>query len=534
MGSGRIGRWHDMAATAIPVESPTWTGTPRANSNQYIQTAITAGNPGDIYTLGVGIHRGQEFTLAAGDTLILAAGASLNGGEDVGTSGWADEGAGVYSKTLQAGDRNTVSGVVACDTGYSCDDLEVVVIDGEMRAWYTTLGAVDANGCYDDGTDIYIYGDPTGYDLIEITRATQIVAGNTVTIRGESAAERGSICNYSSSDVHQDAGIVVGTDFTMRNIHLKSFAGCAIQLQTDSQLYNVTVSHCGQLGASCGLSKLTYYEDIIFGEGHYFHTNGIGGWDNGNEGGNIKLSNTDRTIVKGGLWDVGTMPHPDTPPAPFWLDINNDGFQIFASTFKDSNDESGRGLFLEISYSGKVHDNILYKLAASAENDFWGNGIVMDGTGADTTYSEFSTLEIYHNLLYLCSGGVATLQSGGRTDWNEAYEDGAGYRRLNWDYWMTKNVNAHHNTTYFNGASGFADNVGTIDGLDAATEPHDIAFEDNIYIVEAADSRYNDETSGGTGVNLAWATWNTAGFDDTGAQHVASDYNPDPFNGGSL
>ena len=87
--------------TNIAIESPgSWGGTPRTASNQYIQDRIDAGAPGTTYRLLAGIHRGQNIELATGDTLIINTGAIVNGSEDVGTSGWADEGGGVWSKAV--------------------------------------------------------------------------------------------------------------------------------------------------------------------------------------------------------------------------------------------------------------------------------------------------------------------------------------------------------------------------------------------------------------------------------------------------
>ncbi len=184
----------DIASQAV-----SFSGTPRSASPQYIQSAINGNAPGTSYTLLSGTHRGQQFTLQSGDTLLLASGAVLNGTEDVGTSGWTNQGGGVWSKPLQTKDRQGNAAGIGCNAGFDCESVEVMIFTGLLVPWYNSLGAVDANGCYTDGSTVWIGRDPFTQSSIEIARA-EYINGDAAVMRGSSLAERARMYGYASGE----------------------------------------------------------------------------------------------------------------------------------------------------------------------------------------------------------------------------------------------------------------------------------------------------------------------------------------------
>lgn len=518
----------------ISTQAVTWSGTPRVASPQYIQTAISAGSPGDTYTLLTGTHRGQVFIGAADDELVGAAGAVLNGSEDIGTGGWTDNEDGTWEKAVSISINQASA---ECQSGFACGDIEVMLFNGLIIPWYDTVGAVDADGCFHDGTNAVIGVDPSTLSTIEICRSEDGIRGGFSSVRGATPAERFQICGYASqSGGVGGAGIYVydaGAPTIFRDLEIFSISGGGVGAADFNEFYNVTIRHCGQLGIFV-IGPSEYPDGVIFGEGGIVHTNGIGGWDNAYEGGNSKWAYTENLIVKGSLWDIGTYAHIDGL-APMWLDINNDGYQIFGNVFRDTYHEGSRGLFLEISYSGKVRDNILIELSwnSDPEVEGWANGIIMDGSGTDATGGPhsyiYSDLEIYANLLYKCAGGIGGVQN--REDYDET-----GSQR--YGYWVNENWNIHDNTTYFDGTSGFDEEVGVFNwNVEVDAQGENLEWEDNIYITDAATT-FNDDQDGGAGTGISWATWKSSGgHDDTGDRVqmiVAGDYDPNPFNGGAM
>jgi hypothetical protein len=548
-----------VAIHDIATEAPSWSGTPRLATNQYIQDAITLGDPGDTYNLEIGDHRGQVFVLAANDELVLETGARLAGAEDVGTSGWSDEGSNVWSKTVQNGDVQ-MQASNSIRSGYDSASLEVMIVDGEMRGWVTTQGAVNEWFCYASGSTVYLYStsDPdSAYSTIEIARGEDgygiFANGAGITIRGESQGERAEVYGYASEPGggFQQGGIYLGgtsgSHSTIRDIDLYACAGVGFGAGSYVDAYNLSCRGHGQLGTSY-MGPDNFGEEVFFHEGCYFYNCGGGGWNTSWEGGNSKFAWVNGVHLKGTLWDQG--PHPDSDGlAPCWFDANIDGYTIDSSVFRDLGHWGSKGLFIEIAYTGKVRNNILLELAWDSGDDWQANCVYMDGSGADHDYwdpvnedaedSSFyeyvnSDIEIYGNLAYKCAGGFGGSMNRG-SDWNDVWDGSDGQR---YGYWISNGWNIHDNTTYFDGTSPHSERTGIQDLIGPWNSPWDMSWEDNIYLVDSAPSFVND-AAGGSG-DVGWAGWNADGY-DTGSRAAVfiegtdvEHYDPYPFNGGAM
>jgi hypothetical protein len=519
---------------AIPAEQPAFSGTPRLPADQYIQEVIDGESAGTTYNLEAGIHRGQNIVLKAGDTLIIEEGAVVNGAEDIdGDSGWTPD-SSEWKKTIQAGDVLSDSDTDV-RAGYDATKAEWIIIDGIPRTWVTTQGAVDEFSAFYSGTEVFIGVDPSGKD-VEIARANRIHgAGANCTIRGESSAERGVIrgyaCGDNTSGANGDSGVwLQGINSLYRDLEIFAMAGDGLALWAESETYNVTVHHCGHLAIVADANPDEEYPtDIILGEGCWIYNGGIAGYESGDEGGNTKFFGTIDLTVKGTLWDYGDHPHKHGQ-GPFWLDINDDGYEIFANVIRDFDHGGKRGLFVETCYSGNVHNNICIELGWAGENSFWGNGIIISSAGPDEFgNSRLPKLSVYNNLLYHCAGGVRCL--GNRDTGPE------GWHR--WDNPYIHDIDVWGNTTVFDGSAfgGWDEPVGvTID--EQYLPPDNIDYFDNIYFVAAGANRWNDDAVGGIGSDESWANWQGSGhtYDDAAPAEriVDGGYDPYPFNGGAM
>ena len=516
----------------IATQAAPFSGTPRLPVNQYIQDAIDAGNPGDTYNLLAGEHIGQNVMLQAGDTLILNTGAILNGAENI-DGGWVTDST-EWKKTVQAGDITSDS-ETSVRAGYDANASEWVIIDGIPRSWVTSQGAVDEFSAYYDGTDIFIGTNPSG-KTVEIARANRVQSdGANCTIRGESPAERGVIrgyaCGDNTSGANGDSGVwLKGNGGLYRDLEIFAMSGDGLALWESNEAYNVTVHHCGHLAiVADGGSGSGSPADVVVGEGCWIYNGGIAGYQSGDEGGNTKFFGTVDLILKGTLWDFGDHPHK-SGQGPLWLDINDDGYHIFANVVRDFDHGGKRGIFIETCYSGKVYNNICIELGWLGESDFWGNGIIVSTAGPDLINSKYPTIEIYGNLLYNCAGGVVAV--GGR----DTEAEGETWHQ--WGYPYIHDLDIHDNTTYFDGSfTGWDEPVGV--ELDVQyIDPHDINYQDNIYFVDVGVGRYKDYQVGGGGGGMSFTDWQTTGQiqDDSAISDevVAGGYDPNPFNGGAM
>ena len=516
----------------IAAQGVSWSGTPRAASPQYIQSVINANGTGTTYVLGSGYHRGQEITLKSGDRLLLAAGAILTGTEDIGTSGWTDNGDGTWSKAAVTGQR-TLSNLTGGIGGADHTRGEKVILDGDMMAYRTSTADVDAWHAYANGSSIMIGRNPGSLSLIEVIR-TDYIGGAGVELGGQTTDERNPIYGYVGAELanggdERGAIRLTGTNPYIHDANIYAMAGTGIACEDGTLLRNVTLHQCGQCGIGGGGALIYRLDGITVGEGCHIYRNGIGGYHNDWEGGNSKWAWCDNLTVRGSLWDCPYdsryTDYGNNPTSAMWFDVASDGNVVHSSVFKGEPGVDWRGgIFYEITYSGKIHDNIFYDSGDGAESGFWQGGCVSDASGAFPGSTIFDDVEVYNNLFYKTAGGWNIISSG-------AHDGDSGPLGV----YRAQYTNNHDNTLYLVDGSSYLEFVGTHDGT-TSYPPRFNEWDDNIYIVASALNRYSDEDDGGAGGNLSFAGWQSASR-DTGPraqQLVGSGYDPDPFNGGAM
>ena len=524
-----------MATVNIPVQGVTWSGTPRAASPQYIQTAINLGASGTEYILGAGTHRGQEIDLDSNDILLLAEGAILSGCEPIATTGWTPLGGNVWSKAIENGDR-TISDAagINCEGGYDCKRGEKILLDGEMMAYRTSSGDVDSWHAYADGTNIRIGRDPAGLSTIEVIR-TQYIRGLGAELGGVSSSERGEIYGYvgatgASGGSNRGAIRLQGTAPLLHDLEIHSTGATAVAVGDDTVLRNVTIRHAGQLGICDDGVLGSVIDNIEMLEGCIIIDNGISGWRNGWEGGNSKFKWTENLLMRGTLWIQTDDPRfslfGNEPPGVMWFDIANDGFILESNVFVGGDTDWRGGVFIEISYSGKIRRNIFYHTGRTTSGQTFQLAATNDFSGAIPGTTVFSTLEVENNLMYGGAGGY-NLMAGGFHDLGTQGFDRKG------SYVLAFN-DIHHNTVYLKEDSLFDEWIGLSREGGLTLEPHDNEWNNNMYLVKSGFSNYWDNSDGGGGTGQSFSTWQGNGNDVNGTEIQGSDYDPAPFNGGAM
>lgn len=529
----------------IAPQAVTWSGTPRVASPQYIQSTIDANVAGTTYVLTAGVHRGQSFELKAGDRLEFADGAILNGAEDV-SGGWTDNGDGTWKKAITLSRQTVQSSELR--TGYA-DWMEWPIIDGNPVPYKTTVGAVDADTAYYDSTnqEVYIGVDPTG-KTVEIARAARAFGGavSNVTVTTQSGSNSyGVVTGYASETQAENAaiycardtaGTLTGSGWLVENLEIKNIWGGAYA--GEGTIRGCVIHHNGQIGIAQGANGWVC-------EYNYVHTNGINGIASGWEAGNMKISTSDNTIIRGCYFTLYDHPHLDAT-GPFWYDIDNDGAQIYDNIIADETTAgiSSRGLFWEISYSCLVHHNVLYRLARGAENSGWASAFSGSESAAIPSTTIYDRVDVYDNIVYDCAGGLKLIDNGPRCE-------GARYTIDNTidcsggtpPSYLAQYARFQRNVVYFSSAThDFGSGAENLDyagivNWNTAWTPVGCSYDGNIYYVpDPSVAHWNDDQSGGGGYQT-FSAWQTSGHDTNGqavttTSHPTTD--PDPFNGGCM
>lgn len=532
-----------MAITDITAQAQPWPGP-----NQYIQTTINAGSPGDTYRLLPGYHELQSFVPQNGDTILFMPGAILTGGQNIGTAGWVSSGGQWYKDGIGLSKRTSTGEGLG---GYDPFQLEWCVIDNEPMAFADSPSGVNEYTAYYDaaGDRLWVGRDPTTASRVEIARMDWGIRGgpgiNNVTIRANDPSTLGVVQNYASYPQSEGAAFGVarttdpaGTGWLVEHMEVRGCSGAGLVIGSGVTVQHCYIHHMGQIGAGGSQAEYSTFQY------NHMHYSPIGGWNPEWEAGNAKFSFTLGCTFRGNLWGTGT--HPNLIPiASFWLDLDNEDYDIYDERIEERPTSLGkRGMFLEISYSGDVFHNIIYNAAAGTsgpeaiENGHWANGIILSQTGAiqGTTVRDWVTCE--DNIMYDCSGGIKSVnspreeeQAGG---WNTPRY---GFESYATDYQRHyRNVTYHRTAEYVGIFENFPGKTGSIADGEAAGP--NIIYEDNLYFIgDNTDLHWTDGLAAGAG-DTTWAGWNGEGFDTPGGyaitERVHPRGDPDPYNGGCM
>ncbi len=509
----------------VPTEAPTWSGTPRLNTNQYIQDAIDAGSPGTTYVLKNGQHRGQRIDPQNGDIIEFESTAIMMGSEDI-SGGWTTVGDGTWWKAVNRSVLDPQSNPSYVNAGYLPYQNDWVIVDGMPHAYRASNDLTSNPTCAFHDTSpspdrLYINTDPTGVS-VEIARERRAIVGNSsnVIVRGQNR-QSAIIENYASSMQGPRAAVQGGragldsysttqpdTNWLYEDMIIRNCAGSGLGLAAGATFSRGWIYQCGQIGVANRYDDDTIFEYSMVGPG-----NCISGIRAGWEGGNSKFAHQDDGIVRGCYFVLQDYDNMDSTSI-LWWDINNTGISeaCLLEDLTTNGASPNGGLFWEISDDGIIRYNRIIGSSRDAPNSGWGKAIM----ASDSNRGSALPLQIYGNHVYMCAGGIGGVENN---------RSPGGVRHL--DVWG--------NITHLDTSASFLENTGLTKWGSNPMDDND--YWDNVYYVpSASDLRWIDDSTDNDIGLVNFADWQSSGGHDTNGivivngSHPLTD--PNPSNGG--
>jgi parallel beta-helix repeat protein len=381
-----------------------------------IQAAVDANPPGTAFLLKAGIHRMQQVLPKDGDSFTGEPGTVLSGAREL-TSFARSGGYWVVSGQTQQG---LASDPVHCEPGFEgCQWPEDLFFDDRILLRVTSEADVGPGKWFFDyaADKIYLGDDPTGHHVE--TSVSEFAFGGTadnVTIRQLVIEKYASPAQAGAIQGDETAGWVV------ENCEVRQSHGIGIRIGDRWQVRTCRVHDNGQLGlAKGGTGSLVEGCDIYHNKTVPFKI--------GFAGGALKFSKSKDLIFQ------NNAVH-DNLGNGVWLDIDNIGYQVRGNTVYNN---SSQGIFVEISYGGKVYGNKVYGngfsetprmlygagilIAASPDVEVFGNEVTNNANGIGAIQQnrgsgaygphEISNLYVHDNTVTMTVGRTGLVQTVG-------------------------------------------------------------------------------------------------------------------------
>ena len=344
-----------------------------------IQAAVDANPPGTSFLLKSGIYRLQQVTPKDGDTFAGEPGTILSGARVL--SGFTRSGSyWVVGGQTQEG---RATDPVHCEAGFEgCQWPEDLFIDDRLLLRVTSLADVGPGKWYFDyaADKIYQADDPTGH-RVETSVASYAFGGSArnVTLRQLVIEKYASPAQAGA--VHGDAT----AGWQLEDCEVRQSHGIGIRIGDGWHVRGCRVHDNGQLGiARGGSGSLVEACDIFRNKTIPFKT--------GFAGGALKFYQS-----KGLVFQNNTV--HDNYGNGVWLDIDNIDYQVHDNTVYNN---AAQGIFVEISYAGKVYNNKVYGNGFERASDWlYGAGILIAAS---------PDVEVYGNVVTNNANGIAAIQ----------------------------------------------------------------------------------------------------------------------------
>ena len=382
-----------------------------------IQAAVDANPPGTSFLLKAGVHRLQQVNPKSGNSFTGEPGTVVSGAREL-TNFTRSGSYWVIGGQTQQGQPSDASKCVAGQE--SCQWPEDLFLDDRMLSRVTSLGAVGPGKWYFDyGADkIYLGDDPTGHQ-VETGVSAYAFGGSSsnVTIRNLTIEKYAAPAQAAALQGDNTTGWLI-EDVRVRQAH-----GTGLRMGDRWIVRRTRVDHNGQLGiAGGGVGSLV--ED---GE---WDNNKTVGFQVGFAGGASKFFKTDGLVLRRNY-----VHHNDGNG--IWLDIDNIRYLVQENRVEDN---YGQGIFVEISYGGKILGNQVRR------NGFERGGTWLYGAGILIAHSP--DVEVAGNLVEDNYNGIAGIQQNRGT--------GQYGPRILQNLWVHDNI-----VRMSRGKSGVGDGTGT-------------------------------------------------------------------------
>ena len=407
--------------------------------NGPMQAAVDKAPDGATFCLKAGVHRLLSIRPKNHQTFIGEAGAVMSGARTIDTF----KRAGKYWIASDIKVRRAKSGTCSKDAP-NCNMPGRLFIDDKPLSPVASKDALGPGKSYldFDNNRIYFFDNPKGRK-VEMAEAMFAFSGkakgvkimNLIVEKYDNPAQEGAINGR------------MGTSWVVENCELRWNSAVGIRVGSDGRLEGSNIHGNGQLGVSVGGEGILVKNNQIW-------RNNVYGFDDGWEGGGLKSANAK------GLKVVANHVY-DNRGAGLWCDINCDDV-VFEDNVVEQN--SGPGLFYEISYNAILRRNTLSRNGTSGFHAFW---------NADIQIAASEHVEIYENTITVnAGGGGIMLVDQGRTD------DASKRTKL----YKTRNNAIHHNEITYLGA-------GTSGGASDLTLDHE-----NYSIISEGGNLYDFNT----------------------------------------
>jgi parallel beta-helix repeat protein len=344
-----------------------------------IQAVVDANPSGTSFLLKAGVHRMQQVDPKNGNVFTGESGTVLSGARELTTFARS----GAYWVVGGQTQRGRATDVKHCEVGYEgCQWPEDLFIDDRLLLRVTSLAQVGPGKWYLDYTTdkIYLGDDPSGRRVETSVsayafggRASNVTLRNLVIEKYASPAQAGAI--------HGDET----TDWRVEDCEVRQSHGIGIRIGDRWQVRGCRVHANGQLGLARGGTG-----SII--EGCDIYGNKTVPFKTGFAGGALKFSKSK------GLVFQNNRVHGNLGNG-VWLDIDNIDYQVRDNIVYDN---ASQGIFVEISYRGKVYNNKVY-----------GNGFGRNSSwlyGAGILIAASPDVEVYGNEVTNNANGIAAIQ----------------------------------------------------------------------------------------------------------------------------
>jgi parallel beta-helix repeat protein len=436
------------------------------------QAKVSAEAPGVSFTIKAGVHRLQTVVAKQDQQFLAEPGAIMSGARLL--TDWTPNGATWYvtGQTQEFGHSNGV-----CRSGTACQYPEDVYRDDVPLRRVQSISTVGPGTFYFDyaADRIYLGDDPTGQKIEAAATEYAFLggpdgAGTGVVIDGlviekyANAAQYGAVGRSNTQ-----------RGWTIRNCEIRWNHGAGIRTGAIT-VRNSRIHHNGQIGLVGGGDGTTLIRD---NEVDHNNTQGFApDW----EAGGVKFG--------GGLFTGVQARHNyihDNDGVGLWFDGYGDQFVFDSNTVAHN---SWDGIKVEISYGGRVTNNIIIGNGFASPNSREGDGIMVYSSGGGGLEISGNTLSGNKHAIMLFSADRGSGPMGPL---------------------VTRNLNVHDNTVTLSG--GQLTGAARYDGSTGLWTTDNNRFERNTYHLESADSSpfiWSNNTL------MTEAQWRAAGNDDTG------------------
>ena len=434
-----------------------------------LQALVDGAQPGAVFCIKPGIHRGQSVNPKPDQQFIGEPGSILNGSAPLtqfrrGGTSWL------------AGNQNqrTIKRGTCGRLGRICEHPIGVFMDGRPLVQVENRDAVAPGRFFHDRQrgEIAIGDNPEGRTVeVSTTRFAFRGTSPNVHIRGLTVEKYFNPAQEGAVQGEEARG------WRVEDCELRLNSGAGVSVGSGGAIRNNKIHHNGQLGATAGGS------DILI-EGNEIWANNVYGFDYTWEAGGVKVTDSERVTFR-----RNHSYHNGGPG--LWCDERCRD-TVFEGNIVEFNDDAG--IFLELSQTAVIRDNTLRENGLDRPRWYW---------GPDIQIAASEGAQVYNNHITVRPGGRAIML----IDQNRPRKGGG--------YYKTRNNHVHNNHVVFLGA-------GSAGGVSDAKPG-----SENYAIIESGDNRFDGNTyqhAGSSKIDFIWGRTSVdfAGFRELGQERAGT------------